>query len=333
MQPSLLVAVGVALAGSGALYAQHPAAKKAEPAVREAAAEARAQLELARQGRPHSSFILSVRGPGPAAAARRDAEVVVNLDAEPLQTRTVTDAFGRTLMVQGVALEPLLARVPARKTNDAVRLRFANGAEVLLPRWRLPLFDPFIARRVRHSDNAPFTLDFEPVPLGEAHWRSARSLIFGGNRVFVSRYEAPHDKNAFSPWGFLDSLVEVELVNERAWLTVFEVETGTRRGVEVWRNRCQSCHGARQAGATFGWDFVRPLPLSTWRTPETLFTHVKDNKIKAAEQGLAMPPQPDVTREETDALHAWMVQLAHKPLRAYAPPLPTLDTAKPPPAD
>jgi hypothetical protein len=72
----------------------------------------------------------------------------------------------------------------------------------------------------------------------------------------------------------------------------------------------------RGAGASFGWDFVQPLPLSTWRTPDGLYAHVRAHKLEAAQLGLAMPPQPDVTREETDALHAWTS------LRPYAPPTP-----------
>jgi hypothetical protein len=317
-------ALALAVAGlPSSARAQHPAAKDAEPAVREAVAEARAKAEQAAVGEPHRTLVLSVRAPGAAQGSRRATELKIDLDTETLETRAVQDSGGRLSTVQGVLLSQLLPRLNASKLHDAARLRFANGTEVLLPLWRLSLFEPFIARRVQERADGPFRTAFAPVPLGEAHWRSARALQFAGNRVFVSRQEAPHSKDAFSPWGFTDSLVEVELVNEKAWLAVFEVDPKTRRGVEVWRNRCQSCHGAHQAGATFGWDFVKPLPLHTWRTPETLFTHVKDNKISGAAMGLAMPPQPDVTREETDALHAWMKALAQKPLKPYAPPLPT----------
>jgi hypothetical protein len=105
--------------------------------------------------------------------------------------------------------------------------------------------------------------------------------VFSGNRVFAAAPAEPPQGRGFVPWGFVDTLVEVELVHEASWQQVFDVGEETRRGLEVWRARCQTCHGARGAGASFGWDFVQPLPLSTWRTPDGLFTHVRAHKLEA----------------------------------------------------
>jgi hypothetical protein len=265
---------------------------------------------------------LTRRAWGPAHRPVHAATIVVDLDALTQETRTVLDHTGRTLTVQGVPLSSLLAKAPKDRVVDAARLRFKNGTEVLLPLARSPMLDVFVARRLKHSDQAAFTTDFDPVPLGDASWRSPRSLVFSGNRVFAAAPAEPPQGRGFVPWGFVDSLVEVELVHEASWQQVFDVGEETRRGLEVWRARCQTCHGARGAGASFGWDFVQPLPLSTWRTPDGLFTHVRAHKLEAAQLGLAMPPQPDVTREETDALHAWMSALATTTLRPYAPPTP-----------
>lgn len=265
---------------------------------------------------------LTRRAPGPAHRPLHAATIVVDLDALTQETRTVLDHRGQSLTVQGVPLSSLLAKAPKDPVVDAVRLRFKNGTEVLLPLARAPMLDVFIARRLKHSDQAAFTTDFDPVPLGEASWRSPRSLVFSGNRVFATAPAEPPQGRGFSPWGFVDTLVEVELVHEASWQQVFDVTPETRVGRDVWRARCQTCHGARGAGASFGWDFVQPLPLSTWRTPEGLFTHVRAHKLEAAQLGLAMPPQPDVTREETDALHAWMSALTTTTLRPYAPPSP-----------
>ena len=269
---------------------------------------------------PQQQITLSRRTAGPAHRPNHASTVVVDLDTLPPQTRTVVDHSGKTLIVQGVTLQTLLEKAPKDDVVDAARLRFKNGTEILVPFAQVPTLNMFIARRLKHSDQAPFTTDFDNVALGQGSWRSPRSLVFSGNRVFVAAAAAPPKGHLFSPWGFLDSLVEVELVHEASWQQVFNVSAETRAGRDVWQSRCQTCHGVRGAGATFGWDFVNPLPLSSWRTPDGLYSHVKAHKIDAAQLGLAMPPQTDVTREETDALHAWMSVLAKKPLAPYTPP-------------
>jgi len=235
---------------------------------------------------------LTRRAPGAAHRPVHAATIVVDLDALTQETRTVLDHRGQTLTVQGVPLSSLLAKAPKDRVVDAARLRFKNGTEVLLPLSRAPMLDVFIARRFKHSDQAAFTTDFDPVPLGEASWRSPRSLVFSGNRVFATAPAEPPQGRGFVPWGFVDTLVEVELVQEAAWQGVFDVTPETRRGLEVWRARCQTCHGARGAGASFGWDFVQPLPLSTWRTPDGLFSHVRSHKLEGPSSGSRCRPSP-----------------------------------------
>jgi len=324
--PSLLRPAALALVAAVAVTTRVPGARAQTGTA--PTSPAASSTSTPTPAEPERRVTLSRRGVGPAHRPNHAASVVVNLDTVPSETRTVLDHTGKTLTVQGVSLQTLIDKAPKDSVVDAARLRFRNGTEVVVPFDRLPMLDVFVARRLKHSDQAPFTTDFDNVPLGQGSWRSPRSLVFTGNRVFVAAPAEPPRGRGFSPWGFLDSLVEVELIHDASWQQVFQVSDETSTGRDVWRARCQTCHGVRGAGASFGWDFVNPLPLSTWRTPDGLYTHVRAHKIEAAQLGLAMPPQPDVSRDETDALHAWMTVLAKKPLAPYTPPT-TTPSSKP----
>jgi len=264
---------------------------------------------------------LTRRAPGAAHRPVHAATIVVDLDALTQETRTVLDHRGQTLTVQGVPLSSLLAKAPKDRVVDAARLRFKNGTEVLLPLSRAPMLDVFIARRFKHSDQAAFTTDFDPVPLGEASWRSPRSLVFSGNRVFATAPAEPpgsrlravglrrHPRRGGAraggrlagrlrrhagdpPWprGVARPLPDLSRRPRRRRLL--------RLGLRAAAAAVDVAHARRPV-------FARALP-----------------QARGAQLGLAMPPQPDVTREETDALHAWMTALSTTSLRPYAPPTP-----------
>jgi mono/diheme cytochrome c family protein len=228
------------------------------------------------------------------------------------------------MIVRGVSLDTVLKGAPAPQVpalEDTAILRFKNGTRVQVPLNEASKYDVFLVTAVRMSEQGEWTKELEPVPLGTAHWASARSLVFAGHRTLVGKPDAPRGAGTFSPWGFVDSLVEVELVNAAAWRKVFAIGATDveDKGLTVFENRCQACHGARGAGSRLGWDFVEPLPVTTWRTPESLYDHVRAHKLADAELGLLMPPQPDITKEEIGALHAWMKRLSEKKLSDYKP--------------
>jgi hypothetical protein len=82
---------------------------------------------------------------------------------------------------------------------------------------------------------------------------------------------------------------------------------------------CQFCHGARSVGAAFGWDFVEPIPLHAYRSPETLFLHVRYRDGLAPEKGLMMPAFKDLGPRDARAVWRWLRDLGEQPLRSYEP--------------
>jgi mono/diheme cytochrome c family protein len=260
------------------------------------------------------SVLLWRRGAGAPNKKAEAASKLVALDSLPVTERSVTDVRGKTWQVRGVKLTDLLVAAPFDASSDAVALRFKNGVRVQLNRADVASFDVFLARAWRMSDQGAWSNAFEPVPVGTAQFKVARSLTFSGHRVFAKPDAAPRGAGTFAPWAYVDALINVEILNADAWHKTLDVGASVdeKRGLAVFENRCQSCHGVRGAGASLGWDFVDPLPLASWRDVESLFSHVRAHKLADAEVGLLMPAQPDVTKDEIAALHAWMKVVAQK---------------------
>lgn len=270
-----------------------------------------------------AEILLWRRAPGPLARDVKGKSATVALSALPVVERDVKDDRGTAFHVRGVTLVDLLARTPKdddATVEDLAILHFSNGTRIALYDVDVARFDVVVARAWRFSNAGAWSEQFEPVAIGTPHWKSGRSLVFGKNRVFAGNPLPPRGKGTFVPWGFVDSLVEVEWVNSAAWHAVWNF--GDTDGHHVFENRCATCHGVRGAGARLGWDFVEPLALSTWRTPESLFDHVRAHKLNAAETGLLMPPQPDVTAAEIAALHRWMTWATAQKLAPYDPAAP-----------
>ena len=282
------------------------------------------------------SVLIWRRASGAADKHPRAAQTRLTLDSLALVERTIRDprakAENPTIRVRGTTLQALLAAARKARADlhapsiDTVVLRFKNGTRLPVPLGdaEQKALDIFIARSVRVGER--WSNDFESLPLGPSNYPAPRSLVFSGNRVFVgdpARLVAV--AGGFDPTGFLDSLIEIELIDAGAWRKVLEVGDAPveKGGLSVFLNRCAFCHGVRGAGASLGWDFVQPMPLSTWRkTPEALFDHVRASKLQAGEQGLIMPAQHNVTLEEMKLLHAWMQRVAETQLRPYATPMP-----------
>lgn len=264
---------------------------------------------------------LSLLAPAaPIELSRRasgDAPKPVSWSELGLQERSLFDVqAGRVVSVRGVPLEALLARGPARVDEDTVLLRFANGMVVPVPldAHGEPLIDVFVAHERRREDGV-FVRSFAPIVHERSPWMEQRAIVFGDNKVVVSQADHPAlapTTTRFSPWSHVDSLVAVQLATAATIHRELDVSAAkeVRRGLQVFEQRCQFCHGVRGKGASFGWDFVEPIPLSSWRDADSLLYHVKLRKLDAAERGLLMPPQPDVTLEEMQALWAWMDAIA-----------------------
>jgi hypothetical protein len=227
---------------------------------------------------------------------------------------------------RGVSLQALLKKAPRTAAEDTALLHFRNGMQVPVPldEATLKRLDVFIAREMKDPVAGTWTASLGTLVHERAPWMEQRAVVFQGNKLVVSDPWHPAlgpTTTTFSPWAHVDSLTGIELVSQKAWERQFRVLEDPRivQGQGTFQSRCQFCHGVRETGASFGWDFVKPVPMHTWRAPESLLYHVKFKKLDAAERGLMMPPQPDAEIDEIRALWDWMQAVSARELRPYAP--------------
>ena len=129
------------------------------------------------------------------------------------------------------------------------------------------------------------------------------------------------NQDLFSPWKHVDSLTGIELVSAKAYYAQLDVDPDpkVRAGFRLFQQSCQFCHGARKVGAAFGWDFVEPTPIYSYRGGKNLFYHVKYKPLDATAKGLLMPALSYMTEEDAAALSRWLRAVATKPMPSYAP--------------
>lgn len=261
------------------------------------------------------------------AKGAKPVPVVVTWASLKLEERTSADVqLGGQRTFRGIPLKALLLAA-AQKTaaEDMALLHFKNGMQVPVPLTdeMLGRLDLFVARAVK-DNTGKFVERFDNVVHERSPWMEQRAITFGTNKLVAKEPFHPAlgaTTTQFTPWAHVDSLTGVELVNSAAWERTLRVSDDPRvlQGLGAFQQRCQFCHGVRGAGASFGWDFVKPIPVHTWRDAESLLYHVKFRKLTGAEQGLMMPPQPDTTLDEVRALWEWMKAVSARELHPYAP--------------
>lgn len=243
-----------------------------------------------------------------------------------MQKRTMHDAqYDREVTYKGVPLTQILSSYKPNDHDNMVILHFDNGMAIpiMLNPDVLSRLDPFLALEICENKNECVT-SFPSISKDEVYGLSddPRPLTFTWNKLVVSKAwhpAVPASKiGIFSPWRHADSLAGVEFVNASAYYRQFEFGRGA--GERVFTARCQFCHGIRNIGARYGWDYATPLPIYEKRSPEHLLNHVKYPKVLAKKKGLMMPTQDDVTLPEMQALWQWMkVGAKRKTLPAYQP--------------
>lgn len=216
--------------------------------------------------------------------------------------------YDRVVRSKGVPLAALLAQLPGE--GDLVVARFQNGMQVPLPDAEgLERLGAFVAVSV-WADGAWAA----PPPLYKpgARDRDWRPTRFAGNKLMVTQRWFPGladpEQAAFTPWLHVNALAGLERTSREALARLYPPgkTAGERRGRELFDRRCSVCHGARGQGASFGWDFVEPVPLHSYRGPESLFMHVRYRASDAPEKGYMMPQLSDLTRDDAKALWQWM---------------------------
>ncbi|MFO0728144.1 MAG: cytochrome c [Myxococcota bacterium] len=243
------------------------------------------------------------RGKGPEAIELgvEKLEDVERYDLQLDQTRTF----------RGIRLSRLLERYPGPKDAELVVLSFANGMRIPVPLTALPKIDPLIAIASRRGNDA-FDDSFPDVPKKKAAIPDPRPIHFDGNKVVVATATHPRlpEGAEFTPWAYVDALRAVSFAtvadDELRIAGKVNGEPSLDRGREVFLARCQWCHGVGGRGAHYGWDFVKPVPLHTWRTSKSLLGHVRYKNIDAVERGYMMPPQKDIQEADVDDLWKWM---------------------------
>jgi hypothetical protein len=255
---------------------------------------------------------IEIRARGPDGAVERRGVVDGRLD--PLEETTRFDLqLGERRRFRGLELETIVSHHARAGDGDLVVLRFANGMRVPVLRADLARVRALVAFEIEAGGS--FVRDFPPVAKKRLVSPDPRPIRFGANKVVVSDPWAPrlseHTLATFSPWAFVDSLIAIDIFDAREWerefpeaLAPFEM-----RGREVFLERCQWCHGIGQRGASFGWDFLTPLPLSELRSPRSLYAHVRYRNLDAGERGYLMPAQ-DAEPEEIESLWRWIANVA-----------------------
>lgn len=242
----------------------------------------------------------------------------------PLTVKTLMDIqYDRRVTYRGLALKDLISSVTLAADTDLALLHFENGMIVPMPITRLARLNAFLALEVCKGRGRACEKGFDAVPRASVYGEDEdpRPIEFSWNKLVVGSRWHPDvvktDADGFSPWLHVDSLKGIEFANAAAYYRQFAV--GRSGGESVFRARCQFCHAVRFVGASFGWDFVRPLPLAEKRTPATLTGHVKYKKAMATRLGIQMPPQDDVNLPEMTRLWQWMKDLTREPAKAYRP--------------
>jgi len=274
---------------------------------------------------------LWVRGTSPQVGddTPRARTQTVDLDQLALVTANRFDAqYAQSRPYRGIPLELVLDRFNPEPALDLAILHFANGMAVPLPfrdAAAMKRLSPFLARGMApRRDGTVAVGQFPALPKRFAR-ADARPISFAGNKLVVAGWWHPNlgdkVKPIFSPWSHVDSLVSVEFVQSEPYYKQFDVDPdpAVQRGLAIYRQSCQFCHGARKVGARFGWDFVEPMPVYTYRKEMNLLYHVSYRPIDAAERGLMMPSLKFMSREQAAELWQWLRAVGTKEMPKYQP--------------
>ena len=229
---------------------------------------------------------------------------------------------------RALPLETVFKVAPPTGNADLALLRFENGMAIPVRATRpaeLGRLRAFIA--VATSARAPdqggqWSSTFEKVTKPGAGDRDRRPLEFHGNKLVVESgwhpMVAADAAATFNPWAFADTLVSIEYVNEAAWFRQFDpTDAAAKPGAQVFRGRCQFCHGVSNVGASYGWDFVEPYPAYKHRAPGSLTMHVKYREQDAPEKALMMPGFHEMKKPDVEAAWKWLEAMGTQGLFPY----------------
>jgi mono/diheme cytochrome c family protein len=269
------------------------------------------------------------RKPSSGAAARKDARTF-DLDALPIvESRRPDIQYAGWFTYRGVPLQALIDAYKPPPSADLALLHFANGMQVPYAFRDAALvkrMDPFVARAMKPALALPFvTGKFPGISRARAGFVDVRPITFGGNKLVVRDGAHPavpaEARSVLSPFMHVDSLTGIEFVSAKAYYAQFDVDPDPKihAGFELYTQSCQFCHGARGVGAAFGWDFVEPVAMYSYRGERNLFYHVKFRPQDAVSKGLQMPALSHMSEADAAAVWQWLRAVATHPMPGYAP--------------
>jgi len=277
---------------------------------------------------------LWVRRPGATGsaetAAERDRARQISLDEIPLSDALRVDVhYHGTFAYRGIELAAIIAMFGPPESSDLALLHFANGMQIPLAFRDADLMRqlaPFVARGMRLGPKRPMQIGrFPRVVRAHATVIDPRPVTFMGNKLVVADGGHPDvpaaHREVLSPWALADSLVAVEFVSRAAYYAQFDVDPdpAAKAGERLFTQSCQFCHGVRQTGAAFGWDFVEPTPVADYRQGRNFFLHVRYKPQDAIARGLRMPALSYMSEDDARSLWRWLQAVADTPLRPYRP--------------
>jgi len=119
---------------------------------------------------------------------------------------------------------------------------------------------------------------------------------------------AASQADGFTPFFFAGTLTGIEFVRAAEWYRQFDVGTTPQEkaGFATFKSHCQFCHAIRDNGGQYGTDFIKSVPIAERVTTHQLYLHVRYRDRKAPEKGQMMPFFKDLSKDDVNALHAWL---------------------------
>lgn len=265
------------------------------------------------------------RGGNEVARLNEASIQLVNLKAK---ARLLFDAqYQEKKEFKAVSINELLASTEKSSSTNMVLLHFRNKMILPLSVSELGHLKDKIYMATAIKAEKAWTTDFPIVQREDPMWRDPRPIRFCASKIVVPdpwafRLAGQNTTiKSFSPWQYVDTLVGIEFVNREAYFAQFAVGQSplANEGFQVFKNRCQFCHGAQQVGASMGWDYAGPIPAYEKRQPDSLLLHVKYEKAEKFSLGTIMPAQSDMQMQESKAMWNWLRDVAKFEVRPYLP--------------
>jgi hypothetical protein len=259
----------------------------------------------------------------------------INLDKFTSNTTRVFDVqYDKKMSYKATKLIKLIKSASTKSSSDLVLLHFENGMIIPVPLEKnfktFKKLNLMIATQIKIDGK--WQRNFPQIEKINIRYKDPRPNKFSSTKLvaesdwypLISRESFKQVKNNlnndFSPWLHVNSLTGIEFANAKAYYKQFtpKIPLEQKVGLGVFLQRCQYCHGVRSVGASFGWDYLDPIPIYELRNANNIHLRVKHKFHDSFERGLLMPAQKDFSKAEANVFWSWLKKLGRmKNLRSY----------------